>query len=285
MRHNGTRNCQRKSGNKPDERNSRICLKEWYAKYQSRPMYDFAKMVLKAMGLKGVFLRHLSHETKAKILSNSYSLDWSKSKAYFAYGDGIRVNLKGREPEGIVEPGAEFKKLRDELRRSLLEIKDGSNGERVISRVWFAEEIYSGDCLKWAPDIVVEPNDEHSYTFIRGKVDKKELQEEVPYYTGNHRSEGIFAVCGPGVKQNSNAAAADITDLAPTILYQLGLDIPGEMDGKIIKEAFTETPVKREVKKVSDSGSSEPEAGQSKKYTAEQEQALKKRLENLGYLD
>jgi predicted AlkP superfamily phosphohydrolase/phosphomutase len=82
------------------------------------------------------------------------SVDWSKTRAYsLGFGD-IYVNLKGREHQGVVEPGEAYEKLRDEISRGLLELVDPKNEERVVSRVFKREEIYRRFDPRLIPDLI-----------------------------------------------------------------------------------------------------------------------------------
>lgn len=259
-----------------------------YARYQPRRLRYFVKMLLTITRTKRLVLRHLSGEAKARMASGSYPLDWSQTRAFFAYPNGIRINLKGREKQGIVKLGVEYKTLREELRERLLEIKDPASGKRVISRVWFAEEIYHGRRLQWAPDIAIEASDEPYYVFSGGQIRGSKLTERVTHYTGTHRSEGIFVAYGPGVKPNADGPPAHIIDLAPTIMHQLGLSVPDDIEGQAIKEAFVGSPPKRAVEAATNGSSSvepSPPASSPGRYTDEEEETLRRRLKNLGYLD
>ena len=271
----------------------RYYLGQWlveagYARYKPRRLHQFAKRLLAITNTKRLVVRCLSDKSFARITSSSYPFDWSKTRAFFAYVNGIRINLKGREEQGIVKPGPEYEMLRRELRERLLEIKDPVSGKRVISRVWFAEEIYHGTYLQCAPDIVVQGNDEQYYVFQRGVIGNPKLTEQVPYYTGTHRTDGLFLAYGAGVKPDADAAPAHIIDVAPTVMYQLGLPIPDDIEGQVIKEAFAGSPAKRIVEAGTRGGSSvepPPPSSSAGQYTDEEEEILRRRLRNLGYLD
>ena len=169
-----------------------------------------------------------------------------------------------------------------------MEIKDPVSGKRVISRVWFAEEIYHGTYLQCAPDIVVQAHDEQYYVWGRGVIGSPKLAEQLPHYTGTHRTDGIFLAYGAGVKPNADAPSMNIIDVAPMVMYQLGLPIPDDMGGQVIKEAFVGSPAKRIVEAATNGGSlvePPPPASSAGQYTDEEEEILRRRLRNLGYLD
>ena len=57
-----------------------------------------------------------------------------------------------------------------------------------------------------------------------------------------HRDFGIFAIRGPGVRRNMPVAGASILDVTPTILALYGLPVGEDMEGKVLSNAFLETP-------------------------------------------
>lgn len=269
-----------------------FCMGNWlvksgYSRYEPKRLRYFVKGLLDVTHTRRFIRRRLSSKQLDQVYSSSYPLDWKRTRAYFVSGDGIRINLKGREDLGIVEPGLEYEDLRKEMRDRLLEIKDPDSGKSVVSHVYFADEIYDGECLKHSPDLIVIPNDELSFNFIRGQLRGSKLIASIPYYTGNHRSDGVFAAYGPGVQTKTENLSNQIIDLAPTIMYQLGLPVPGDMEGKIIMDAFTDTPqpCKVDVDKADlpvEPPSVMPEAGE---YTDDEDKILKQRLRDLGYLE
>ena len=83
------------------------------------------------------------------------AVDWSKSRAYAMGLGDVYVNLRGREKNGIVAPGAEYEALRGELARGLSELTDPANGERAVSRVFRREDVYRRYDPRLIPDLIV----------------------------------------------------------------------------------------------------------------------------------
>ncbi|NIN70114.1 MAG: phosphodiesterase, partial [Anaerolineae bacterium] len=94
---------------------------------------------------------------------------------------------------------------------------------------------------------------------------------------GTHTPEGILVLAGPGVKRGASLPAADIVDVVPTLLAAWNLPIPGEVDGKVLHEAFI-SPIQEE-RIVS--GESPTIAGEGR---AEGTDEVMERLRALGYL-
>ncbi|MFA6450750.1 MAG: alkaline phosphatase family protein [bacterium] len=184
------------------------------------------------------------------------NIDWKRTKAFFTHEDlmvcaGLRINVKGREPLGIVNPGAEFDSLREEIRAAILALRDPESGERFIENVYYGEELYSGKYASLAPDLLVESKYRLSpivakdalFTAIEplGIMEKTEDFAE-RNLTGHHSKNGIFIAFGPDIR--GRLESADITDVAPTALYALGATIPDDMDGKVLP-AFTKMRMKK----------------------------------------
>jgi predicted AlkP superfamily phosphohydrolase/phosphomutase len=83
------------------------------------------------------------------------AVDWGKSRAYAMGLGDVYVNLKGREANGIVEPGAPYEALRNELVRRLTALTDPKNGERAVSRVFKREDVYRRFNPRLIPDMIV----------------------------------------------------------------------------------------------------------------------------------
>jgi predicted AlkP superfamily phosphohydrolase/phosphomutase len=95
-----------------------------------------------------------------------------RSQAYSLIPGRIYLNVKGREPRGSVEPGAEFEEVRARIAERLLELRDPHNGERVIERVETREALYGDEASDVAPDLVAQPR--HGYE-LKDRVSDREL--------------------------------------------------------------------------------------------------------------
>jgi len=101
--------------------------------------------------------------------------------------------------------------------------------------------------------------------------------------SGCHRLHGILLASGPAVRRGTKLDGAQITDLAPTILYRMGLPVPDDMDGRVLTEMFEPafaraTPLQR----------AEAETGQRRpehELPPEERAEIEARLRSLGYLE
>ena len=113
----------------------------------------------------------------------------------------IYVNLKGREPGGIVLPGAEYEALIAELIAGLHELIDPTTGERVVDQVWRKEELYSGPYLDQAPDLNIVMKGLSYSTQFRREFAMDTVFAMPHDVTGFHRPDGILIAAGPGIRK------------------------------------------------------------------------------------
>lgn len=170
------------------------------------------------------------------------AIDWSRTQAYsFGYYGQIFINLRGREPEGIVPP-EEYEALRDEIARQMMTIVDPADGLPVVDRVYKKEELYHGRFLDEAPDLLAIMRGltyitRMGYEFAgeRGVLFREPYTDE----TGGHRLEGILIAAGPDIQAGA-LLERPIVDLTPTLLQLQGCSAPSYMDGEPITPLLTE---------------------------------------------
>jgi len=211
-------------------------------------------------------------------------IDWSRTRAYCpsAPGSGLWINVKGREPEGIVAPGAEYERVREELRQALLAYRDPTTGEPVVTAVHRREDIYQGPFADGGPDLLVETSRTVCMVEGLGPQSLVPAGRSPEERTGNHARDGILVVHGPDVRRGEALPTVAIEDVAPTVLYLLGLPVDAEMDGRVLTEALRPERVASEPIAVAD----EPYAlaASSFKYSEDDEQKIQDMLEGLGYV-
>lgn len=163
------------------------------------------------------------------------NVDWKRTRAYALALGQIYVNLKGRERDGIVSPGAEYESVRNELIAKLLTLRDPETGEPVVRRVFKREEIFRGPYFEEAPDLVVGFHEGYrvSWQTSLGGIPPEILEPNERRWSADHCS--IDPELVPGVFFSSRpiaAEAARIEDVAPTVLRKLGIAVPGGLDGR-----------------------------------------------------
>ncbi len=163
-------------------------------------------------------------------------IDWSKTKAYAVGFNGIYINQKGREPDGIVDESA-TQALLEELRTKLLALKDDKrSGAAPVRRVFLRDEIYQGDAAAGSPDLVI------GFDAHYGASDDTALglvpcegtpliEDNENYWSGNHLMDpevvpGILVTNLPVKKKDPT-----LCDLTATLLHHFDLKIPEEVVG------------------------------------------------------
>ncbi|MEO6259730.1 MAG: alkaline phosphatase family protein [Thermoanaerobaculia bacterium] len=167
------------------------------------------------------------------------NVDWSRTRAY-AMGLGeMYINVKGREAQGIVSPGAEYDALKTELKTRLVQLTDPENGEHPVRRVLAREEIYRQFDPNMIPDLVVTNNDGYrvSWQTSLGGIPKDLIEPNKQVWSGDHCSvdpelvKGIFFYN----RTLSTDRAPYIADIYPTVLGLLGVPAPYALDGIELK--------------------------------------------------
>jgi predicted AlkP superfamily phosphohydrolase/phosphomutase len=182
-------------------------------------------------------------------------VDWARTSAYTSVvstGEGVSLNLVGREPHGTVAR-ADYERVRDEVAAALLEFADPETGKHPIGGVLRKEEVLSGPYLDRAPDLLLQPAPLYSLTHAR------RLVEEADWLSGDHRPEGVYALAGPGVPPGEGPEIS-LADFAGRIATGVGLEPDPEWSG---------TP-----------------AGDSVgAFSEDEERLVEERLRGLGYLE
>lgn len=166
-------------------------------------------------------------------------VDWSGTKAYFASmsAQSIRVNLNGREPAGIVAP-EEYESVRQQVIEGLMQLTDPLTAQPVIDRVYRREEIYHGPWVEQADDLIVCTRPGYYLVGGRGRQNTSDPDRKQPGWSGVHRAEGIVMLNGPGIRAGAQLESSCIEDIAPTLLYLMGMAVPDYMDGRVLTSAF-----------------------------------------------
>ena len=161
-------------------------------------------------------------------------VDWSRTRAYTMGLNGLYLNLKGREREGITEPGVEANALKAELRQKLDGLTDPASGRVGITGVFDCDAVYAGPYVDNAPDLIVGYGDgfRASWDSVMGKVTSQIFEDNLKAWSGDHCIDPRLV---PGVLFCNHKISDEkpaIVDVAPTVLKLFGLALPGHLDGK-----------------------------------------------------
>jgi predicted AlkP superfamily phosphohydrolase/phosphomutase len=171
------------------------------------------------------------------------SWDWSKTRAFMLPSDHFQallsLNLKGREPRGIVEPGSDADSLMEEIREQLLRIENLDTGKPAVAGVVKTADVYDGPNLLDLPDLVVQWAMDGPIERIRHPEIGQISSEGFALRRAQHAPDGFLIAGGAGIAEGTELEGARTIDFAPTILHLLGQPVPDELDGRILRELFT----------------------------------------------
>lgn len=173
---------------------------------------------------------------------------WKNSRAFDIPGDNtgtVRINLKGREPNGIIEQ-EDYDKVCDDIADAFMELKNPETGEKMVTEVIRVHKKYSGDSNQDFPDLLIK--------WVEGKIILKMESDQVGMIelgavpdkrTGAHKDFGFFLIAGEHIKKRGEFKEQIYNwDIAPTLFYLLEQEIPEDFDGgvqlDIIEDDFKE---------------------------------------------
>ena len=235
-------------------------------------------------------------KSKVETMYWNPNIDWSRTKAfsYDVFGL-IWINLESRELEGVVKDGKEYEDVRSEIIERALRFTDPETGEKVFSKAYRKEEIYNGECVKNAPDIILMQKErDYTYIYRSSGLARNRLPIEVvtakenrnnPAQMGSHRLDGVVIMKGKPVQNGKNISGARIIDIAPTVLYLMGLPVPNDMDGRVITEAINQSYLDTHPISYSKVVDSNTNTRHPSEYNKDEEKQIEEALKTLGYID
>ena len=256
-----------------------VLLQQWgfqSLKQGSRVLQSKAARALVPLA-KRVLPAKVAREAKGKLFD---AIDWSRTRAFASPipQQGVFVNLEGREPRGIV-PMGELGAIKDDL-VARFEALTGPDGAPVTDVVHRSEEVFSGDELEGAPDVLPVLRD-HRYELDDEIFHTDPFTDTSELPRGVHHPDGIVVVAGEGA-QAGGRVDGSIMDVMPTLLYLAGLEIPTDLDGAVL-DAFTDEHKNTRGPRYG-SPLDKRERDESSPYSAEEEALIEESLRGLGYL-
>jgi predicted AlkP superfamily phosphohydrolase/phosphomutase len=210
-------------------------------------------------------------------------VDWKETRAYSLGNAGqLWINLRGREPEGIVEPGADYAAVRSDLVAKVREMCDPDTGEKMVDQVYVREELYQGPYVEQMPDVVFVPKGFRYLSFGEYEFASHRLVDVSLGITGWHRLQGMVLLHGAPIQAGGQVADARIEDLAPTILYLMGQSVPADMDGQVLSGALK--PAWFDPKRLERIDLDPDMTREHRDLSDEDEEQVRQRLQGLGYL-
>lgn len=202
-----------------------------------RPMALVQRLVPKP--LRAALHQRLPAQIQERLLAAQFrtGTDWSQATAFAVpalFTSFVRVNLRGREPQGIVAPGDEYAELLDRLEADLEQLTDPQTGYPAVRQVTRTVAAFHSQPPAILPDLFV---DWRPGTRFMRRVEhpRGELTQQEPnYFRGSYHShEGFLAAAGPLIRSRGALGDLSLLDVAPTCLALLGQAIPETLSGKI----------------------------------------------------
>ncbi len=266
-------------------------VRNGYASLAEKRKASLAKLVWKLPPSVRRFAKRLAPGLARKTFSSSLagqlsSFDWSTTKVFFGVHSDIWLNLKGREPQGVVEP-ADASALLAELKEALLGITDPRTRASVFSGVRTRAELYSGIVAEMGPDLMLDTWSA-GYRVAPGRVESDEdvippaplSGVDVPW-SSDHRPLGIFVGAGPHIA-NGSGSELSLQDVCPTALALLEQGVPQGLDGRVVTEAFDASWLSEHPVKLSSAVGDRRVGGE---FSEEEAEAVSSHLKDLGYIE
>jgi predicted AlkP superfamily phosphohydrolase/phosphomutase len=261
-----------------------VLLRDWgYIGQPGRKWARFQRSVRKRLTALGVVEPDTPKDGRWEVrvrehgFGSALPVHWEQTSAYVAtaeiYGM-LYLNLRGREPQGIVDP-SRADALLDEITAQLRGVRDPHDGSAVFADVLRGSDVDPVDVHGRRPDLLLLPRAD--LTVSRDLNDRLWL-ERYEAEVGTHRPEGILIAAGDGIPARRLEQPADIIDLLPTVLAASGVAVPDDVDGRLLSELFEHAPV---LERVAAAARSDAATGG---LSAEEEDDVAERLRALGYL-
>ncbi|MAE70353.1 MAG: hypothetical protein CME06_07790 [Gemmatimonadetes bacterium] len=230
----------------------------------------------------GIGTRHKQLAFVSNFFLSFADVDWSRTVAYSKGNFGqIYMNVRGREPEGILDPGEEYEAARTRIISDLAALTEPGGRELLFESVWRREELYRGELVDRAPDILFLPKDMRWKAL--GVLDFIANSFVLPNFgqSGDHRMDGMFTIAGPSIRRGHRITEAHMLDVAPTLLHLLGAPVSDRMEGRVLREALTEEHARANPVLTEDYG---PGEGSAEAPSDDELQQVRDQLKGLGYI-
>jgi predicted AlkP superfamily phosphohydrolase/phosphomutase len=154
------------------------------------------------------------------------------------YFPALHLNLRGREPEGVLDPG-DVPRFVAELRAALAGLRDPESGRPLIAKVHERAELFEGPFLARAPDLLLElrldrgysynlmpsPASDQSAPYLQRLAPADYLGKKGRSLPGSHRPRGLMVAAGPSI-QARGQIEIDIEGSSALVLARIGAALP-----------------------------------------------------------
>ena len=204
------------------------------------PLSVLRKML--PQGVRNLLSARLSQEAQERLISDKFSksTDWARTQVFSIpsyYSSQFRVNLKGREPQGIVQPGADYERALNRLETELNQIIDPVTNRPAIKALYRIGDLFGGGPPGELPDLIAEWQDADHFVERVCHPAGDIVQAPCDFHRGSDHSQfGFVAGAGPDVKSAGDLGDISPLDLAPTFLALLRHESPSALPREPLKE-------------------------------------------------
>lgn len=222
----------------------------------------------------------------ARLAGQLGSFDFAQTKAFLGFHSDLWLNLKGREPSGVVEPD-DADDMLDEISDGLLGLVDPRTGAPVFAAAHRRDEIYSGEAINLAPDLILD-SWSAGYRVAPARAASGEVVIPPAALAGvdvawsaDHRPVGILVAAGPRIERGAAEELA-LYDVCPTALALLEQGVPEGLDGRVVTELLAPGFLAAHPIRIGEQVGSRAAGGE---YSADEAAAVAAHLKDLGYIE
>jgi predicted AlkP superfamily phosphohydrolase/phosphomutase len=222
--------------------------------------------------------------TAEHLRSHYETIDWNRTTAYVrtSSSNGIYIRTATEPGKPGVAP-ADYHAFRATLMARLSDFRDPATNERIIKKIMTREEAFPGPHMTDAPDLTLVLRDGGFVSILKAPSPLK-CRSEI---NGTHRHEGILFAAGKGIKKGYETGPRSILDVAPTLLYSIGLPVPEDLEGRVATELFTAGVLQEHPVRIGPptlAPHAVRELGRQTAMTTDEQAQIMERLKALGYM-
>lgn len=209
-------------------------------------------------------------------------LDWQNTIAYCRTpsSNGINIRVARNPGESGIAP-VEYEAVRNRLIADLMEFCDPDTGERIIREIHKREDVFAGQAMEQAPDLLLVLRD-YGFVSIKNKTPAVEPRPEV---AGTHHPDGVFIAYGKGVRADGHSPGRRIMDVGATLLYSLGLKVPEDFEGQVPEHFFTEAHLQENPIRIGSKTRSARKDEEAENMSEAEKDNIMSQLRLLGYME
>jgi predicted AlkP superfamily phosphohydrolase/phosphomutase len=178
-------------------------------------------------------------QDKLLFLWYSGGRNWAGARAFAVPNNDvigtIRIAVKGRDKYGLVEPGEEYRRVRDDIADVLYGLTDPVTGRRVVRRVTYVQEEFHGPFADSLPDLSVHWDQSFAWSALHSPRFGTLRLRGQDSRTGGHATRGFVLAAGPDIPAGLLLTGHSIYDIAPTVLETAGVVPPPDLDGRVLR--------------------------------------------------